>query len=186
MNAENNQVSRKQAGTVVYTDGSCLGNPGPGGWGWVVPGVRWRSGFEPRSTNQRMELAAALDAAQSLETPLVVVSDSTYVVNCFRKNWWKGWIARGWVNTKRQPVVNRDLWEPLVKIYLKGGLSFRWVRGHSGNRWNDTADRLAASAASAQRAAEGFGAPNAGVLGNTRRGSKRGSSNRRRRPPRRR
>jgi ribonuclease HI len=74
--------------TVVYTDGACSGNPGPGGWAWAVPGGRFASGFEAQSTNQRMEIAAAFDAVQNLEGPLDVVSDSTYVVNCFRDRWW--------------------------------------------------------------------------------------------------
>src|ERR1700733_8986941 len=96
--------------TVVYTDGACSGNPGPGGWAWAVPGGRFRSGHENPSTNQRMEIAAALDAVRSLDGPLEVVSDSTYVVNCFRDRWWEAWLARGWVNKARQPVKNRDLW----------------------------------------------------------------------------
>ena len=84
--------------TVVYTDGACSGNPGPGGWAWVIPGGRYRSGSEPHTTNQRMELAAALDAVRSIEGAVEVVSDSAYVVNCFRQGWWKGWLARGWIN----------------------------------------------------------------------------------------
>ena len=87
--------------TTVYTDGACLGNPGPGGWAWAVPGGRWRSGAAARTTNQRMEISAALDAARALEGPLEVVSDSTYVVNCFRDGWWEGWLARGWVGASQ-------------------------------------------------------------------------------------
>ncbi|MGI9023825.1 MAG: ribonuclease H family protein, partial [Acidimicrobiales bacterium] len=101
--------------TVAYTDGACLGNPGPGGWAWAVPGGRWASGAAAATTNQRMELTAALDAVRALPGPLEVVSDSTYVVNCFRDRWWEGWIARGWRTKAKQPVANRDLWEPLIE-----------------------------------------------------------------------
>src|SRR5437763_6933818 len=82
--------------TTVYTDGACSGNPGPGGWAWAIPGGRWACGCEASSTNQRMEIAAALEAVRAIEGPVDVVSDSTYVVNCFRDRWWEGWIARGW------------------------------------------------------------------------------------------
>ena len=101
----------------MYTDGACLGNPGPGGWAWAVPGGRWRSGPAAHTTNQRMEIMAALDAARSLPGRLEIVSDSTYVVNCFRDGWWVRWLAKGWVNAAKKPVANRDLWEPLVDLY---------------------------------------------------------------------
>jgi ribonuclease HI len=76
--------------------------------------------------------------------PIEVVSDSTYVVNCFRDRWWAGWRAKGWVNSKKQPVANRDLWEPLVDLVeAHGAVTFRWVKGHSGDPMNDLVDRLA-------------------------------------------
>jgi len=106
-----------------------------------------------------MELAAALDAVKSIDGAVEVVSDSTYVVNCFRQGWWKGWLNRGWVNSKKQPVANRDLWEPLVEIYRARPITFRWVKGHAGNEWNDMADRLAVQAAAAQGGVEGEGPP---------------------------
>ena len=133
--------------TVVYTDGSCRGNPGPGGWGWVVPGGESASGSAPQTTNQRMELTAVLEAVRSLDGPLEVFSDSTYVVNCFRDRWWEGWIRRGWRNSQKKPVANRDLWEPLIELVLPRDIAFRWVKGHAGDRWNDEADRLATEAA---------------------------------------
>ncbi len=141
--------------TDVYTDGACSGNPGPGGWAWVVPDGPFGSGAEAHTTNQRMELMAVLDAVRQLDGPLEIVSDSTYVVNCFRDRWWEGWIRRGWVNSKKQPVANRDLWEPLVELYQDRDLTFRWVKGHSGNEWNDMADRLAVEAASSQAGRSG-------------------------------
>lgn len=145
--------------TTVYTDGACSGNPGPGGWAWIVPDGPFASGFEAESTNQRMELAAVLDALRSLKDPLHVVSDSTYVVNCFRDAWWRGWIDRGWRNSKKEPVANRDLWEPLVELYRGGDVTFEWVKGHAGDRWNDYADRLAVEAAMTQAARRGDETP---------------------------
>ncbi|MCD2187348.1 ribonuclease H family protein [Actinomycetospora soli] len=128
----------------VWTDGACSGNPGPGGWAWATRDGRQDSGGEAGTTNQRMEIRAALEAVRSLEGPLVVVSDSTYVVNCFRDGWWKGWIARGWTTSAKKPVVSRDLWEPLITLVNeRGDISFRWVKGHSGDEMNDLVDRLA-------------------------------------------
>lgn len=143
--------------TVVYTDGACSGNPGPGGWAWAVPSGRWRSGSEGHTTNQRMELRAALEAVTSLGGALEVMSDSTYVVNCFRDRWWERWLARGWTNTQRKPVANRDLWEPLVDAYLlvPGRIRFRWVKGHGSDPMNDLVDRLAVQASLSQRGSEG-------------------------------
>ena len=133
--------------TVVYTDGACSGNPGPGGWAWVVPGGAWASGSEDPSTNQRMEVQAALHAVASLPGPLKIFSDSTYVVNCFRDEWWVGWRRRGWKNSQKKPVANQDLWKPLVEaVTTRGDVSFVWVKGHSGDEWNDIADQLAVEA----------------------------------------
>ena len=135
----------------VYTDGACSGNPGPGGWAWVVPAGPFAAGFAPRTTNQRMELPATLEAVGRFDGPLVVVSDSTYVVHCFRDGWWENWIRKGWVNARKDPVANRDLWEPLVEAVVeRGDVMFEWVKGHSGDRWNDAADRLAVEAGNLQ------------------------------------
>ncbi|WP_419928271.1 ribonuclease H family protein [Candidatus Poriferisocius sp.] len=143
-------MTETQKPTVVYTDGACRGNPGPGGWAWVVPNGQSASGGAPQTTNQRMELNAVLEAVRSVEGPLEVFSDSTYVVNCFRDRWWEGWIRRGWRNSQKKPVANRDLWEPLIELVLAREIEFVWVKGHSGNRWNDEADRLATEAADSQ------------------------------------
>ena len=78
--------------TTVYTDGACSGNPGPGGWAWVVPEGEFAAGSDLKTTNQRMELMAALEAVEAIQGELVIVSDSTYVVNCFRDAWWEGWL----------------------------------------------------------------------------------------------
>ena len=129
---------------IVYTDGACSGNPGPGGWAWIVPDEEFAAGAAPRTTNQRMELTAVLEALQALDGPTQIVSDSTYVVNCFRDGWWRGWLARGWLTSQKKPVVSRDLWEPLVELVDdRGDVTFRWVKGHSGDTMNDLVDRLA-------------------------------------------
>jgi len=133
----------------VWTDGACRGNPGPGGWAWALADGRTGSGGERATTNQRMELRAVLEALQALDGPLEVVSDSTYVVNCFRDGWWRGWHARGWVNAKRQPVANRDLWEPVIELVRAGDVRFRWVKGHGTDPMNDLVDRLAVAASRA-------------------------------------
>jgi ribonuclease HI len=141
----------------AYTDGACSGNPGPGGWAWVVPGGPYAAGWDGRTTNQRMEITAALEAVRAHqagelgEGPLTVVSDSTYVVNCFRDRWWEGWLRRGWINSQKKPVANRDLWEPLIELVrARGDVSFEWVKGHNGDEWNDRADALAVEACQLQ------------------------------------
>jgi ribonuclease HI len=147
--------STPDGATVAYTDGACRGNPGPGGWAWAVPGGAWASGHDPATTNQRMEILAAFRAIESIDGAVHIVSDSTYVVNCFRDNWWKGWIARGWKNSKKEPVANRDLWEPLVQLVQERDVTFAWVKGHSGDPMNDLVDRLAVIASQRGVGAEG-------------------------------
>ena len=143
---------------TVYTDGACSGNPGPGGWAWAVApdGEPSASGGEPRTTNQRMEITAVLRAVEALPGPLHVMSDSTYVVNCFRDRWWQGWLARGWRNSAGKPVANRDLWEPLIALYrAREDVAFRWVKGHGADAFNNLVDRLAVEACARQHAASG-------------------------------
>ena len=141
---------------VIYTDGACIGNPGPGGWGWAMSEERYESGYAPQTTNQRMEVTAVLEALGSNRGRVHIVSDSTYVVNCFKQRWWSGWRAKGWRNAKREPVANQDLWRPLVEEVVdrrKGEVTFEWVKGHSGDRMNDLVDRLATEAARLKRGA---------------------------------
>jgi ribonuclease HI len=142
---------------VVYTDGACIGNPGPGGWAWAVSEEWYGSGAEPATTNQRMELRAVLEALGAFPSGhrVRIVSDSTYVVNCFRQRWWAGWRARGWRNAKKEPVANQDLWRPLVSIVVDerpGEIQLEWVKGHGTSVGNNLADRLATEAARLQRA----------------------------------
>jgi ribonuclease HI len=134
--------------TTVYTDGACIGNPGPGGWAWAESRTRYESGASSWTTNQRMEITAVLEALRSFDGPVEIVSDSSYVVNCFRDRWWVSWEARGWRNARRQPVANQDLWRPLVELVKqRPGVRFRWVKGHAGDPMNELADRLANEAA---------------------------------------
>ena len=142
--------------TTVFTDGACSGNPGPGGWAWAVPGGRFASGYEPRTTNQRMELTAVLEAVGSLDGVLDVVTDSTYVKNCFRDRWFDGWRRRGWKNSAGKPVANRDLWEPLIAAFEAGRFGVpQWVKGHSGDVMNDLVDELAVEACRLGRGVSG-------------------------------
>ena len=132
----------------VFTDGACAGNPGPGGWAWAVApeGALSGSGGERQSTNQRMEIRAALEAMRSLPGEITIVSDSTYVVNCINKSWYVNWQRNGWKNSQKQPVANQDLWKPMIDLYDARTHTFRWVKGHSGNRMNDLVDQLAVAA----------------------------------------
>jgi ribonuclease HI len=140
--------------TIVYTDGSCLGNPGRGGWAWVVPDGPWASGADPDTTNQRMEITAVLRALRELTGEgypkvITVISDSNYVVKCFNDKWWQGWERRGWRNAQGKPVANQDLWQPLLALALDSAheITFTWVKGHSGDHWNEVVDQLANRAA---------------------------------------
>jgi ribonuclease HI len=110
-----------------------------------------------------MEIRAVLEAVRSLDGELLVVSDSTYVVNCFRDGWWRRWTVNGWRTASRQPVANVDLWQPLVALYEVRRPSFRWVKGHSGDPMNDLVDRLAVAAAAGPFSAAP--APEPGVVG---------------------
>ncbi len=153
-------VDDRVASTIIYTDGSCLGNPGPGGWAWAIQGGPSASGAERLTTNQRMEVTAALEALEWLtkntdghEAKAVVVSDSSYLVNCFNFKWWEGWLKRQWRNSKGHLVANRDLWEPLLELVLDGPITveFSWTKGHAGNDMNELVDSMANEAARLQR-----------------------------------
>ncbi|HET9093160.1 MAG TPA: ribonuclease H [Acidimicrobiales bacterium] len=140
---------------VVFTDGACQGNPGPGGWAWAENEHRFESGFDARTTNQRMELYAVLRALGANPGRLRIVSDSTYVVNCFRQAWWRGWRQKGWRNSRGEPVANQDLWRPIIEQVVDlrpGEVQLSWVKGHSGHPMNDLVDRLAVEAARSQAA----------------------------------
>ena len=134
----------------VWTDGSRIGS-GAGGWAWVAEDDRSAFGCARDTTNQRMELQAALEAVRAISGPLTIVSDSAYVVNCFVEGWWQAWERKGWLTAAKKPVANRDLWEPLVALVReRGDVEFEWVKGHAGDPGNEAADQLATTAAAQQ------------------------------------
>ena len=136
---------------VIYTDGACIGNPGPGGYGAVLlQGERRReiSGGFRLTTNNRMEIMAVVAALEALNKPsqVQVYSDSQYVVNAMSKGWAARWKANGWRRNKREMAINPDLWERLLGLCQTHEVEFRWLRGHSGVRENERCDRLAVAA----------------------------------------
>jgi ribonuclease HI len=134
----------------IFTDGACSGNPGPGGWGAIL---RWRghekelSGGEAETTNNRMELMAAIAALEALKRPSKVelTSDSTYLRDGITK-WIHGWRAKGWKTAAKKPVKNQDLWQRLDEAAKRHEVSWHWVRGHDGHAENERADQLAREA----------------------------------------
>jgi len=138
----------------IHTDGACRGNPGPGGWAWASGRDQFASGAAAHTTNQRMEVMAVIEALRENEdSPLEIVSDSSYVVKCFNEKWHVGWLRRGWKNSQGKPVANRDLWEELFALVLdqQRVVHFSWVKGHSGDAMNEFVDVLATDAADSQR-----------------------------------
>lgn len=137
--------ARKQVD--VHTDGACLGNPGPGGWAALL---RWRgierelAGGEAATTNNRMELMAAIAALETLKEPcdVVLTTDSQYVRQGITE-WMAGWLRRGWKTAGGEPVKNRDLWERLHAAAARHAVDWRWVKGHAGHPENERVDRLA-------------------------------------------
>lgn len=136
---------------VIYTDGACSGNPGPGGWGAVLLYKDKRkeiSGAERETTNQRMELLAAIKALSVLKYPCRVKlhSDSAYLINAFRQNWFKNWENNGWLTSKKTPVENKDLWQKLLKLSRVHQVEWIKVKGHADNAENNRCDELARAA----------------------------------------
>ena len=132
---------------VIYTDGACRGNPGPGGWAVLLrTGVKEReiSGGEPLTTNNRMELMAAIQALEALTRPVTVSlhTDSTYVLNGITK-WIQGWQRNGWKTAAKKPVKNDDLWRRLTEAMRPHDVNWVWVKGHAGDPGNERADALA-------------------------------------------
>lgn len=137
----------------VFTDGACKGNPGPGGWAALLRMGKHEkelSGGDPATTNNRMELTAAIRGLEALIEPCEVVlhSDSKYVLDGMTK-WVAGWQKRGWKNASRQPVRNADLWHELIAAALPHRVEWVWVKGHSGHPENDRVDALACAEAEA-------------------------------------
>lgn len=142
---------------TIAVDGACLGNPGPGGWGMVVmhgdQQIHTDSGAERHTTNNRMEMQGAINALYFINnhkpegvTRTVILSDSQYVIKGITE-WIHGWKAKGWVNSSKKPVVNKDLWELLDFLNRTLEPEWQWVRGHDGHPLNEAADALANAAA---------------------------------------
>ena len=135
----------------IYTDGACSGNPGPGGWGAVIfdqdDKQRNISGSEKNTTNNRMELLAAIMSLKKIKSnsEVIIFTDSTYVKNGITE-WMKNWKKNGWKNSNKKPVKNKDLWVKLDKLCEANSVSWKWVKGHSTNEFNNLADELATKA----------------------------------------
>ena len=135
----------------IFTDGACKGNPGPGGWGALLRMGRHEKeicGAEPETTNNRMEMTAALKALGALIEPCEVTlyTDSKYLIDGMTK-WIHGWKKKGWVNASKKPVRNADLWHELIEAASPHRISWQWVKGHSGHPENERVDKLASDAA---------------------------------------
>ena len=135
----------------IFTDGACKGNPGPGGWGAIVRSgahEREMSGGEPLSTNNRMEMMAAIRALQALKRPCAVTlyTDSNYLRDGITK-WIHGWQKNGWKTADRKPVKNAELWQELLAAVGQHTIDWKWVKGHAGHPENERADKLASDAA---------------------------------------
>ncbi|MBX9814487.1 MAG: ribonuclease HI [Proteobacteria bacterium SG_bin5] len=139
----------------IFTDGACKGNPGPGGWGVLLRmGAHEKelSGGEPLTTNNRMELTAALEGLKALNRPcrVTLFTDSRYVMDGLTK-WIHGWRKNGWKTADKKPVKNADLWQALLAAAAPHRIEWRWVKGHAGHPENERVDRLASDAATAAR-----------------------------------
>lgn len=132
----------------LYTDGSCSGNPGPGGWGAIL---RFRglekelSGGERETTNNRMELTAAIRGLEALKEPcrVALYTDSQYIANAINQHWLVNWKKRGWKKADKSPVLNREMWEALDAQLSRHDVTFHWVKGHADNAYNNRCDALA-------------------------------------------
>lgn len=133
---------------IIYTDGACSGNPGPGGWGAILScggHEKELCGGEKQTTNNRMELTAVIEALSALKIPCVVtlITDSKYVVDGIEKGWAEKWRAQGWMRNKKDKALNPDLWQKLLELLEIHKVSFQWVKGHAGHPQNERCDQLA-------------------------------------------
>ena len=140
---------------IIYTDGACKGNPGPGGWAALLFYKQHEKeiyGGERHTTNQKMELKAAIEGLKALKEPCEVelFSDSAYLINAFKRGWLEKWQHNGWKTAAREPVENQDLWRELLKLCRYHRVQWIKVRGHSDNEYNNRCDQLAREAAAEQ------------------------------------
>lgn len=150
MKTDNNTI------VEIFTDGACSGNPGPGGYGAIIrfgDKTKEISGYEPNTTNNRMEMTAVIKALQQLKRPckIKLITDSNYVIKGMTQ-WLPGWIKRNWINSQKKPVLNRDLWEELIKHQQPHKIEWVWVKGHKGHKENEHCDELARKAIMDNRA----------------------------------
>lgn len=139
-------IQRKEV--LIFTDGACSGNPGPGGWGAILrykQNERELSGGEKATTNNRMELTAAIKALSALKEPcnVTLYSDSKYLVDGISKGWAKGWRSRGWKKADGKPALNPDLWQQLLELFDTHNVNLVWIKGHNEHPENERCDRLA-------------------------------------------
>jgi ribonuclease HI len=132
----------------IYTDGACRGNPGRGGWGAILVfhGIEKElSGGDPETTNNRMELTAAISALSALKEPceVTLTSDSKYMIDAITKGWAESWRSHGWRKADKSPALNVDLWEQLLGLLRIHRVTFVWVKGHDGHPYNERCDKLA-------------------------------------------
>ncbi|MGI6327587.1 MAG: ribonuclease HI [Dethiobacteria bacterium] len=140
---------------IIYTDGACKGNPGPGGWAALLFHKQHEKeiyGGERHTTNQKMELKAAIEGLKALKEPCEVelFSDSAYLINAFKRGWLEKWQHNGWKTAAREPVENQDLWRELLKLSRYHRVQWIKVKGHSDNEYNNRCDQLAQKAAAEQ------------------------------------
>ncbi|MGN1311260.1 MAG: ribonuclease HI [Clostridia bacterium] len=136
---------------IIYTDGACSGNPGPGGWGTILMYKDTKkeiSGGNPDTTNNVMEITAVIEGLKLLKEPckVSIYSDSAYVVNAFNQHWIENWIKKNWQNSKKEPVKNKELWLELYALVKQHEVKFIKVKGHSDNEFNNRCDELARNA----------------------------------------
>lgn len=136
----------------IYTDGACSGNPGAGGWGAILKCgsvEKELCGGEKDTTNNRMELAAVINALQALNRPceVTLTTDSRYVVDGIEQGWAKKWQENGWIKADRKPAANPDLWEKLLTLLKVHAVTFKWIKGHAGHPYNERCDALATKCA---------------------------------------
>lgn len=136
---------------IIYTDGACSFNPGPGGWAAVLiykGSEKQISGFEPETTNNRMELKAVIEALGALKEPCEVTihTDSSYIHDAFEKHWIDNWLSNGWKTASKKPVENQDLWQQILDAAGEHKIYWRKVKGHADDKYNNICDKLAREA----------------------------------------
>jgi ribonuclease HI len=140
-------ADRKDTLLEIFTDGACSGNPGPGGYGAILRfngRTKEISGWENPTTNNRMEMTAVIEALRQLKRPcrIRITTDSNYVIKGMTE-WMPGWIRRNWQNSQKKPVINKDLWETMLKLSKPHQIEWKWVKGHKGHKENERCDELA-------------------------------------------